>query len=60
MVSDYWIIQMFYCIILAPLPVTNLMLRRSDFSDENAKDNLTVDIIVTWNEVRMLYIYTVL
>ena len=47
---------MFYSFILVPLPVTNLMLRQADFSDENANDNSTVDIIATWKEVRMLYI----
>ena len=47
---------MFYSFILVPLPVTNLMLRQADFSDENANDNSTVNVIVTWKEVRMLYI----
>ena len=30
------------------------MLKQADFSDDNVNDNSSVDIIVTWNEVRML------
>ena len=51
---------MFYYFITVPLPVTNVMLRQSDFPGDNVNDNSTVDVTVTWNEVRMLYIYTVL
>ena len=33
------------------------MLRQlADFPGDNVGNNSTVDIIVTWNEVRMLYI----
>ena len=47
------IIIIYYYIILVPLPVTNVMLRQSDFPGDNVKDNSTVDVIITWNEVRI-------
>ena len=47
---------MFYYFITVPLPVTNVMLRQSDFPGDNVKDNSTVDVTVTWNEVRIAFI----
>ena len=51
---------MFYYFITVPLPVTNLMLRQADFPGYIVNDYSTVDVIVTWNEVRMLYIYCIM
>ena len=47
---------MFYYFITVPLPVTNVMLRQSDFPGDNVNDNSTVDVTVTWNEVRIAFI----
>ena len=53
MVSDRMIQSIYYSFLLVPLPVINLMLRQSDFPCDKCS---TVDVIVTWNEVRIAFI----
>ena len=53
MVSDRMIQSIYYSFLLVPLPVINLMLRQSDFPRDKCS---TVDVVVTWNEVRIAFI----